>query len=305
MSGVLIVDKPQDMTSAKVVALIKKWLHIKKAGHAGTLDPMATGVLVCCLNQATRLARFFLHGAKTYEAVLRLGIETDTQDASGGVVARHPVVGCSMERIEAVFREFEGLSEQMPPVYSALKHKGVSLYKLARQGRPVQKPARPVSIQKLEILAVAFPEIRFRVVCSGGTYIRSLCADIGQALGCGGHMHALKRIESSGFTLHEAVSLSRIKDLALNGRIKACIISMADALKQMPQVVAGTLLSEKIRHGRMIGNGEIDFDPTSPKAPPDRRFVKVVNLQNDLLAVLKYNPEERRFSYCCSFPNIN
>ena len=146
VSGILVVDKPAGLTSAKVVARVKKLLGARKVGHTGTLDPFATGVLICCINKATKLSRFFLKGWKKYTAVLHLGIETDTQDSTGSVISVVNAVALDERFIRTVFQQFEGTIEQVPPVYSALKHKGVPLYKLARNGKPVQKPARQVTI---------------------------------------------------------------------------------------------------------------------------------------------------------------
>jgi tRNA pseudouridine55 synthase len=212
-SGVLVLDKPEGISSAKVVAIVKKALGAGKAGHAGTLDPLATGVLVCCVNDATRLARFLMQGQKAYEAVLRLGQQTDSLDATGHVLETAPdaaVAQITATQIDAVARRFVGRIEQQPPVYSALKHKGTPLYRLARKGHPVQKPPRAVHIDDVQILSVDLPRVRFAVTCSPGTYIRTLAADMGAALGCGGHLEALRRTASSGFTLADALPLSAI-----------------------------------------------------------------------------------------------
>ncbi len=198
LNGVLVVDKPAGISSAKAVAIVKRLLGVRKAGHAGTLDPLATGILVCCLNRATRLAYFLLKGAKTYKAVLHLGVETDTQDATGNIITQHRNIIANEAEIRAVIKRFEGKIKQLPPVYSALKHDGVPLYKLARRGKPVQKPAREVFIKKIRIHAIDLPYIRFTVSCSTGVYIRALCADIGTTLGCGGHLKELRRVASSG-----------------------------------------------------------------------------------------------------------
>ena len=187
-SGIIVVDKPANITSARVVAVIKKRLGARKVGHTGTLDPFATGVLICCINKATKLARFFLQGWKKYTAVLHLGIETDTQDSTGSIISTSDRIDCSEKKIQSVIQQYEGTIEQFPPLYSALKYKGVALYKLARSGKPVQKPARRVFISYIKILEIRLPFIRFETFCSAGTYIRTLCADIGTSLGCGGHL---------------------------------------------------------------------------------------------------------------------
>ena len=297
LSGVIVVDKPPGITSAKVVARVKKWLRARKAGHTGTLDPFATGVLVCCINRATKLSRFFLHGKKKYEAVLHLGIETDTQDSTGIVTNICDNVEFSKKTIQSAFKKFEGNIMQLPPVYSALKHKGIPLYKLARSMKPVQKPARQVSIITLKILEIHPPFIRFEVFCSAGTYIRTLCADIGASLGCGGHLKELRRIESSGFTITDAVTLEELEDLTLSEKSFDRIISMSNALKDMPEYIADNVLVNKINHGHIITKK----DCMPEKINAFEGFIKIVDTDKTLVAVLKHTREKNRYDYCCVF----
>lgn len=297
LSGVIVVDKPPGITSAKVVARVKKWLKARKAGHTGTLDPFATGVLVCCINRATKLSRFFLHGKKKYEAVLHLGVETDTQDSTGIVTNVCHNVEFSKKTIESAFKRFEGNIKQLPPVYSALKHKGIPLYKLARSKKPVQKPARQVSIITLKILEIHPPFIRFEVFCSAGTYIRTLCADIGASLGCGGHLKELRRIESSGFTITDAVTLEELEDLTLSEKLSDRLISMSNALKDMPEYIADNVLVNKINHGYIITKN--DF--MAEKINAFEGFIKIVDTNKTLVAVLKHAKDKNRYDYCCVF----
>ncbi len=297
LNGVVVIDKPAGVTSAKVVATVKRLLRVEKAGHAGTLDPFATGALICCLNLATRLAPFFLGGHKTYEAVLMLGIDTDTQDGTGTMLSACEVTDISEQEIRSAFQQFEGKIDQRPPVFSALKHKGVPLYKLARSGRPVQKPARSVWIDAIEISAIALPEVHFTVSCSAGTYIRTLCADIGAALGCGGHLKSLRRIESSGFSIREAVSLPELETLAASGDLGSRFIRMTDALRGMPVLEAGAVLAGKIRHGQML----TDIDLAVDKMHFADGFIRVVDSDNRLLAVVELNRKDRTIKYNCVF----
>ena len=297
LSGVIVVDKPPGITSAKVVARVKKWLKARKAGHTGTLDPFATGVLVCCINRATKLSRFFLHGKKKYEAVLHLGVETDTQDSTGIVTNVCHNVEFSKKTIQSAFKRFEGNIKQLPPVYSALKHKGIPLYKLARSKKPVQKPARQVSIITLKILEIHPPFIRFEVFCSAGTYIRTLCADIGASLGCGGHLKELRRIESSGFTITDAVTLEELEDLTLSEKLSDRLISMSNALKDMPEYIADKVLVNKINHGYIITKN--DF--MAEKINAFEGFIKIVDTNKTLVAVLKHAKDKNRYDYCCVF----
>ena len=299
LNGILLVDKPAGITSAKVVARIKKIFGARKVGHTGTLDPFATGLLVCCINRATKLARFLLHGNKKYEAVLHLGIETDTQDSTGIVTSTCDNVLFSEIKIRSVFSQFEGSIEQVPPVYSALKWKGTPLYKLARSGKPVQKPARRITIFNIEILGINLPLIHFSISCSAGTYIRTLCSDIGKFLGCGGHLKELRRIQSGGFSITEAVKLSEIENFALSEKISDRIISMSNALQDMPEHIADKGLAEKIMHGNIITKK--DLRPVHTEA--SESFIKIVDINNDLIAVLKDTKESDRYGYCCVFNN--
>ncbi|MCP4369193.1 MAG: tRNA pseudouridine(55) synthase TruB, partial [Deltaproteobacteria bacterium] len=257
LSGVLVVDKPAGISSAKVVAIVKKALSAKKVGHTGTLDPYATGVLVCCINHATKLAKFFLQGKKKYTALVHLGVETDTQDSTGIITSKCNKVYFSENKILSVFKRFEGKIEQLPPVFSALKHKGVPLYKLARKGKPVQKPSRSVFISYIDILDLNLPFVRFEVLCSSGTYVRTLCSDIGTSLGCGGHLKELRRTESSQFTIQDAVTISELEELAKCGKLSQRLINMAGALKDMNSFIANDDLTQKIFRGNIITSEDI------------------------------------------------
>ncbi len=293
-SGIVIIDKPAGVSSAKVVADVKRTLKVDKVGHTGTLDPFATGVMACCINRATKLARFFLGGAKRYEAILTLGVETDTQDVTGQVTATGSCQGVDRAGLDAAVRKFVGHIDQLPPAYSALKHEGVPLYRLARKGRPVQKPPRRVHVTALEVRAVELPDVHVSVACSAGTYVRTLAADIGAALGCGGHLKALRRTESAGFGLEQALTLSELKSLADAGRPFERMIAMADALPEMPQVVADNRLAADIRHGRPVTPAQMPLDPNAQMA-----YIKVVDRRHRLLAVLGHNETNRTFSYEC------
>jgi tRNA pseudouridine55 synthase len=302
-SGILVVDKPPNISSAQVVARVKRLLNAKKAGHTGTLDPFAEGVLVCCINQATRLARFLLAGNKTYDATLKLGIETDTQDSTGTVIATKAVRGCTEKMIRSTVQQFIGSIEQQPPIFSALKHKGTPLYKLARQGRPVQKPARRVHISNIKILEINLPLVHLEVSCSAGTYIRTLCADIGKQLGYGGHLMALKRTQKSGFTLQQAISLPQLEKQALTGEINGSLISMRDALTDMPECRAGQKLMKKIRHGQPVRKSDMDLERLSEDLIEDDTHLKVVDVNDALLAVLKYKKSQDKLAYACVLQN--
>jgi len=292
-SGIFVIDKPAGLTSARVVSILKKLSGAKKAGHTGTLDPFATGLLICCINEATKISRFFLGGNKKYTARLCLGVETDTQDFTGKVLSTCMDFDFPDKVIQSALKKFEGAIEQLPPVYSALKHKGIPLYRLARKGQPVQKPARKIHIFDIKIVETDLPEIVFDVSCSGGTYIRTLCADIGKALGCGGHLKELRRIESCGFGIRKASTIEDLEKLASDGNLSDRMISMSDALPDMPSHTADDVLIKKISRGKTIT--EKDIYPEKLNGPDN--FIKVVNKDNELLAVL--NKTCDKYGYCC------
>ncbi len=297
LNRVLILNKPAGISSAKALNRAKRALGVKKAGHAGTLDPFATGVLVCCFGGATRLARFFLSDQKRYDAEMVLGIRTDTQDLTGAVIDSVPLEGFDLsdDRIMAAAEGFAGEIEQAPPVYSALKHEGVPLYRLARQGRPVQKPPRKVTIHEIRVTEIRLPSVRLEVECSSGTYIRTLCADMGDLLGPGGHLKELHRTRSSGFSAEEAVTLERLEAAADREELQELLIPMADALRGMAGFQADAALARRIANGERL-NGFIPEGLSRPDVP-----IKVVDDKNRLLAVLSRKNEAREYHYCCVF----
>ena len=210
MNGIIIIDKETGFTSHDVVAKMRGICGQRKIGHTGTLDPLATGVLPVCLGSATKLCDMLADRDKEYETELLLGTETDTQDITGQILARYPV-DISEDRVKDAVFSFAGEYLQVPPMYSALKVGGKKLYELARAGKEVERKARPVQIYELEILEYRLPVVRMRVACSKGTYIRTLCADIGQKLGCGGTMQSLRRTRVGGFSLEDACTLGQLQ----------------------------------------------------------------------------------------------
>lgn len=211
MDGIVIVDKPQDWTSQDVTARLRRVFHTRRIGHGGTLDPMATGVLPVFVGRATRGVEFFEHAEKTYETVLRLGLTTDTEDITGAVLTETPV-SVTDEQIEAALAAFRGEIMQVPPMYSALKVNGQKLCDLARKGKTVERQPRPITIHELTLLERGVNTLRLRVRCSKGTYIRTLCKDIGEELGCGGCMESLRRVSAGEYTIDEAVPLQELLD---------------------------------------------------------------------------------------------
>ncbi len=207
MNGIVIVDKPQGWTSQDVTARLRRVFNTRRIGHGGTLDPMATGVLPVFVGRATRGVEFFEHAEKTYETVLQLGLTTDTEDITGSVLTQQEV-SVTGSQLEAVLEQFRGEIMQIPPMYSALKVDGKKLCDLARKGVEVERKPRPITIHELRLLSMEADGIHLQVRCSKGTYIRTLCKDIGQALGCGGCMAALRRVTAGEYDISEAVPLA-------------------------------------------------------------------------------------------------
>ena len=211
MNGIVIIDKPQDWTSQDVTARLRRVFNTRRIGHGGTLDPMATGVLPVFVGRGTRGVEFFEHAEKTYETVLRLGLTTDTEDVWGETLEEKSVE-FTPEKLDAVLESFRGEILQVPPMYSALKVNGQKLCDLARKGKEVERKPRPITIHELTLLEVTENTLRLRVKCSKGTYIRTLCKDIGEALGCGGCMAALRRVTAGEYTIEESVPLQVLLD---------------------------------------------------------------------------------------------
>lgn len=210
-SGVLLIDKAPDMTSHDVVAIARRSLGIKKIGHCGTLDPMATGLLILVINKATKLQDLLMGEHKEYEGTIVLGVETSSYDAQGEIISSKPTDGITETDILAAFLRFQGNFDQIPPMVSAIKKDGVPLYKLARKGQEIAREPRAVTVQGYQIGRLEIPEIDFTVQCSKGFYVRSLAHDIGEVLGCGAHLSALRRTKSGKFSVEGAVTISELK----------------------------------------------------------------------------------------------
>ncbi len=252
MNGVLIVDKPAGWTSHDVVQKVRGILREKKIGHTGTLDPLATGVLVLCIGKAAKIIRYLESDDKEYTAELKLGTVTDTQDADGRILETRGYAPPAADEIAAVLKQFEGVILQRPPAYSALKVSGVPSYRLARAGTLTAHAERPVTIHTIGLLDYRDPKVRFTVACSKGTYIRTLCADIGERLGTGAHLTALVRTRSGRFRLEEALSLEQVEQEAAAGHAGTLLLSLRDALRNLPEVVIDDAEKTRIVHGNAI-----------------------------------------------------
>ena len=246
--GVLNVYKEKGYTSHDVVAKLRGIVGQKKIGHTGTLDPEAEGVLPVALGKGTRLVELLTEKEKTYEAVMRLGVSTDTQDMTG-VILKESEVSVTEEEIKNAASSFIGDQLQIPPMYSALKVNGKKLYELAREGKEVERKARPVHFYQIEILEIHLPLVKMRVSCSKGTYIRTLCHDMGEKLGCGGAMEALLRTKSGDFTLEQSMTLQETEEAVKAGTIEEKIISIEEVLSSYPAVYA------KEEGDRLLANG--------------------------------------------------
>lgn len=251
LSGILVIDKAPEWTSHDVVGKLRGLLKTRRIGHSGTLDPMATGVLVVFVGRATRAVQFAESDEKEYEAGLRLGIETDTQDIWGRTLRTtdRPI---EKEKLESVLQDFRGTISQLPPMYSAIKVRGKKLYELARRGETVERPPREVFIRRLDLLDGAGHDYRLSVTCSKGTYIRTLCHDIGQVLGVGGAMSALRRTRAGGFTLTDAISLSDVEHTA----DRAALLRPLDTLfTEHPRLELNASQESAHRNGRTAETG--------------------------------------------------
>ncbi len=248
--GILLVDKPQGISSHDVVLAIRRMTGLRQVGHTGTLDPHASGLLILCLGRATKFARFLEGLNKSYWTVMQLGIRTDTQDVTGTIISRHDAPLPSRNHVEAVLCQFTGLLQQVPPMYSALKHHGQRLYRLARQGLTVSRQPRKIFVQRLTLLDVRQEGVTLAVTCSKGTYIRTLCEDIGLTLGCGAHMAYLQRCQIGPFYLSQASSLTAIYEYAQRGCFADLVIPLVDAFDFLPSLLLTAQQYEALRHGR-------------------------------------------------------
>lgn len=303
-SGLALLNKPKGFSSAKFLNMAKKTFGIKKAGHCGTLDPMAEGLLICCFNQATRLSTFLLKGEKTYQAVLKLGQATDTQDAEGEVVNEASVPCFDTNALLSVLADFRGEITQIPPAYSALKQNGVPLYKLARKGVAVVKPARTITIANLEITDINLPYIGFTVTCSAGTYVRTLCHDIGLKLGCYGHMTELRRTATCGFSIDNALTPDEICRLKRDMPVPPKgFVKMQNALPHLQKLTASAQTAEKLGYGRLLYFS--DFSATQLAPPAPNTTFCVVDAQGELLALVEFVALEAPLRQCAVFCSKN
>ncbi|MGA2517236.1 MAG: tRNA pseudouridine(55) synthase TruB [Thermodesulfobacteriota bacterium] len=285
IDGLLIVDKPDGITSLDVVREIKHRFGVERAGHIGTLDPFATGVLPVAMNEGTKLVPFLEGGPKDYQVTLRLGEETATDDWTGQVVMRQEWEGLVPGEITALIHTFRGKILQTPPMFSAVKMQGKPLYRLARKGIEVERKEREVEIYRIQMEEVDLPLVRFNVSCSKGTYIRALGRDIGRKLGCGAHVLRLRRVRSGPFTLEQAISWERLTNLSTADALHPWLISLRAALPDLPEVIGDERLVKKVRFGK-----EMIVQDLSPQSLPTferGEWLKMSSLKEGLVAILR------------------
>ncbi|HMU28993.1 MAG TPA: tRNA pseudouridine(55) synthase TruB [Nitrospira sp.] len=255
--GVLNVRKEAGWTSHDVVARVRGKLRGMKLGHAGTLDPAATGVLPLLVGRGTRIAEYLLEWDKTYLAGLRLGETTDTQDATGTVLQRSPITALTEARIRETIAGFEGRIQQVPPMYSAVKVGGVPLYKAARAGKDVARQPREVTVFRLEVVSIQLPDVMLRVVCSKGTYIRTLCADIGEKLGVGGHMATLIRERVGPLMVEQSLTVNEVETRLTQGTLAGSMLTLDEALVGLPVCIIGRETARQVVHGMAVPTADV------------------------------------------------
>lgn len=256
VSGVLLIDKPQGMSSQQVVSKVKYLLKSdvhdsKKAGHTGTLDPMATGLLPICLGEATKFSHYQLDAIKSYQAIIKLGEQTDTGDAEGQIIATIPVPNVTQAMLQSVTEQFLGEIMQVPPMYSALKKDGKKLYELAREGIEVERAARPLTIYKLSLTPLSAQQLQLTVTCSKGTYVRVLAEDIAKALGTLGHLTALRRIQTGDFEIANAITLADFAALDFAARFDK-LLAVDACIRSLPSLLLDDNQSKRVRQGQRL-----------------------------------------------------
>lgn len=288
-SGIINIYKEKGFTSFDVVAKLRGILKTKKIGHTGTLDPDAEGVLPVCIGRATKVCDLLTDKDKVYEAVLLLGVETDTQDTGGEVLKELPVE-CGEGQVKEAILSFTGEYAQIPPMYSALKVNGKKLYELAREGKTVERKPRNVKIFSIDILEMALPRVRMRVHCSKGTYIRTLCHDIGKMLGCGGCMESLLRTKVDRFTLEDACKLSEVETMAKEGQVEEKILSVDKLFEDWQAVWTLAAFDAAVHNGNPIGRRMLQEG-----IPTNTERLRVYDSEGVFIGIYEYSKERRNY----------
>ena len=290
VNGIINIYKEAGFTSHDVVAKLRGIVKQKKIGHTGTLDPDATGVLPVCLGNATKLCDMLTDKSKEYEACMLLGVTTDTQDMSGKVL-ENKQVSCTQEEARGAVLSFIGEYDQIPPMYSAIKVNGKKLYELARNGIEIERKPRRVEISHIEILECSLPEIHFRVSCSKGTYIRALCADIGDKLGCGAAMKSLIRTRVGTFVIEEAWKLSEVEKMVAEGKLLEHVIAPDRVFMEYPKVKVKSVFEKALANGNILGLNQVTFEKENTLQ--EGELIRVYNSGDIFTGVYTYMAEEK------------
>lgn len=290
MDGILNIYKEKDFTSHDVVAKLRGVLHMKKIGHTGTLDPQATGVLPVCLGRATKACDMMSEKSKVYEAVLLLGTTTDTEDMTGQILEQKEV-SCSEADVKAAAESFRGTYEQIPPMYSAIKVNGKKLYELAREGKTIERKARPVTIYDLTILKIDLPRVHMEITCSKGTYIRSLCRDIGEKLGCGGCMEELIRTRVGHFLIEDALTLNQIEALMKQDRILEVLEPTDRVFASCPAVHAAKKDRKLVLNGNPLPETSLKL---TDEAKASGQWIRLYDDENNFIGIYQYDSDKKR-----------
>ncbi len=280
LSGIFNINKPAGMTSHDVVQEIRRASGERRVGHAGTLDPMATGVLLVCIGKATRVTEYLMEHPKRYRAEITLGVSTDTLDAEGEVTHVADSVDVSRSEVEAALEAFIGEIEQIPPMYSAVKKEGKKLYELAREGVTVEREPRQVEITRLDVVEWTPPRITVDIECSKGTYIRAIARDLGEALGVGAHLSALTRTKSGRFTVDKAVELDKVTEALREDWWMLLIHPLDEALLDYEAIIVDEKTAQKIRHGQMIEASSPIETPYARAYTADGRFIALMRYED-------------------------
>ncbi|MBS3818726.1 tRNA pseudouridine(55) synthase TruB [bacterium] len=295
MNGAILVHKSSEISSHELVAQIKHLLNVSKAGHFGTLDPLATGLLIVGLNKATKLFPFVSKKVKVYKGQMKLGISTNTYDSLGKTISesQHPLP--SSEKLIETMKKFEGEFDQIPPPYSAKKYKGKPLYKLARKNEPFELKSCKVTLHRFQLIHYSPPLLHFEVKCSSGTYIRSLVHDLGQELGSGAHLTELQRTQIGHFHIKNSLNLKQIEKFFQEGRIQDFIISLKDLLPEFPQIILSEHGVHWIQNGRLISGDKILKQISPPLERKREDIFQMCDVQGNLLALARKNSEKNHF----------
>jgi len=289
MNGIFNIDKPPGITSFNAVSAVKRLIDERRVGHAGTLDPMASGVLPVCFGQGTRVIEFLQESSKTYRAQIELGTATDSYDTSGNAVKQADYSFVSRKQLEQALDSFRGAIQQKPPMFSAVKHNGQRLYKLARKGISVERQSRPASIFRLDLIEFKPPLVTLEIECSRGTYIRSLAHDLGELLGCGAHLSGLIRLRYGPFNIRDAISLAQLEAAIKDNAWHKCVFPMDSVLQNWQKFIVDNEQELLIKNGSGVEIADSHLEADSV----DRCLA--YNSEGGLLAILFYNAKKRRW----------